>query len=536
MNPAPVRYSTVSEQNRELAQNDPWRPQMAQDVRGLRAGHARAPQTPAQIALLRRNYPAPMTLPSDGRPPSPGLQNTLSIPRQWAPAMNRHAIVPVSTICFQWWIRAVMKQVIPQMKLADSGSQFAGLIAKYSFDSFAAESVRICNDPFIRQWQEATFEQFLRNAEQATIADARVWSIQSHRAQRAAAISAQGLRETGEATKFLYDLVSNGAAIVSTVSSTTLPVSFLSLTSVGGPLLGLAVLGLAQKYWQTGLNEKEHRAEMKLRSLQGGLNDNLQIGNSYNERLWREELAIARKEHTSAWRRRAAIQALTDVALTSVNTFCIIHDQAYDVSTRSFNPHDGTGKQQIDEIIENVRNTNEISHRVTELVKDISSYQKHSTHLQSLQDTVSSVPHDEWEKRSAEMLSRIHQIHIDGPIPFVTAQQLVQDPRMFLGQAGRWVIRAENGTGKSVLLNVLVQAMGNDAHYLPVKHDLQHRWRGGSAGENIIEHVAELVEGAESSTIFLDEWPANLSRHNEQRLDAILDQLATHRCIVEVRH
>ena len=53
-----------------------------------------------------------------------------------------------------------MKSLIPQMKLVETGGEFADLILTYSWESLGAEAVRIVNDPFIKHWQEKTFQNF----------------------------------------------------------------------------------------------------------------------------------------------------------------------------------------------------------------------------------------------------------------------------------------------------------------------------------------------------------------------------------------
>jgi ABC-type transport system involved in cytochrome bd biosynthesis fused ATPase/permease subunit len=107
-----------------------------------------------------------------------------------------------------------------------------------------------------------------------------------------------------------------------------------------------------------------------------------------------------------------------------------------------------------------------------------------------------------------------------------------------LGQrSGRIVVRGENGAGKSTMLIKLKQRFRDNAIYLPAHHNLELKNMVGSlsSGEATMEHLVDIGDSHED-VILLDEWDANLSAENRQRMDSLLDNLSRERVVIEIRH
>lgn len=106
-------------------------------------------------------------------------------------------------------------------------------------------------------------------------------------------------------------------------------------------------------------------------------------------------------------------------------------------------------------------------------------------------------------------------------------------------QSGRITVRGENGAGKSVLLSLIKERLGECAFYLPAQHQLELPGvaLSQSHGERAIAAVEALAQ-KESNVRFLllDEWDANLSAENKSMISAQIDALASEKVVIEVRH
>jgi len=105
--------------------------------------------------------------------------------------------------------------------------------------------------------------------------------------------------------------------------------------------------------------------------------------------------------------------------------------------------------------------------------------------------------------------------------------------------AGRLTVRGENGAGKSVLLSLIKERLGERAFYLPAHHQLElpgveisqsHGERALAALEAMAQH------GSSIQVLLLDEWDANLSAENRFLMSSKIESLAATKLVIEVRH
>ncbi len=102
---------------------------------------------------------------------------------------------------------------------------------------------------------------------------------------------------------------------------------------------------------------------------------------------------------------------------------------------------------------------------------------------------------------------------------------------------GRFEINGSNGAGKSTLLLLVKNRLKDSAIYLPAHHDLQFakEMNEASTGEKTISFLHELAE-SDYPVLLLDEWDANLDKHNTAKIDDILSSISQNKCVIEVRH
>ena len=106
-----------------------------------------------------------------------------------------------------------------------------------------------------------------------------------------------------------------------------------------------------------------------------------------------------------------------------------------------------------------------------------------------------------------------------------------------LGNSGYLQIQGPNGAGKSSVLQYLKKNLGDQAFYLPAQHDLFFPGiEAGSTGERTIAILKQALKDFPQKILLLDEWSANLSQQNIDKLEAILQVASKDRLIIEVRH
>lgn len=519
------------------SERDQWRKPLANRTRELRSGlHLRPPSEKRQLDLIDE-FPGVASLRSgQAQPKATALQ-------PWAPVVSPWAVPPVAGNFLQWIARYHMNKLAKAaMPIAPTTALLAPMVATYGLLSFSAECCRIVNGPLTRYWQEDALRRFLAQAEADTQVDARVWAIQANRIKRATAYSSVALRDITEATQWVYNVIDNCLAAGTAISSLSMPFSSIAAPVIGAPAIGVLILFATQRFWQKHFNEEEYDTEQKVRSLEAVMNDNIQLPNKYNREIWSHSLQEARALHFNAWAKRVASQAASEIFLTALNTGAIMGAHWHGVPAQDFSQ---TGNASLAGIVTDVRSANDLSHRATELVKDASGFLKRNARLTSLQNTTRDLPEAAWKSRSLMMLSRSGEIQIVVNGQTANTADIIRSPGKHLRKPGRVSISGPNGSGKTTLMSHLAHAVGDNAHYEPVESLLSYDWRGGSAGENTIEHIAEIIEhvtskisdaGQQAPTIFLDEWPANLSGKNRALMSAVIDELAQRHCVVEIVH
>jgi ABC-type transport system involved in cytochrome bd biosynthesis fused ATPase/permease subunit len=124
--------------------------------------------------------------------------------------------------------------------------------------------------------------------------------------------------------------------------------------------------------------------------------------------------------------------------------------------------------------------------------------------------------------------------HVSLSVPIQCYDELVTQSSL----AGRLTIRGENGCGKSTALLMVKKALSEKAFFLPTHNQLSFvaETNKYSTGESLKNRLLEILEKVEADVLLLDEWDANLDHENKERLSQLIDELATKKCVIEVRH
>lgn len=160
----------------------------------------------------------------------------------------------------------------------------------------------------------------------------------------------------------------------------------------------------------------------------------------------------------------------------------------------------------------------------------------HITKLAGIIEPLTSIPdirkevlnRIQWDNIEIEGLN--HKKHAD--IKKLTLDVQSSDPHMI-------TITGPNGCGKSSLLQVLKESLGEAAYYLPAHHDLYFQEKcGGSTGEKLLHNLAYIFNNYAPKYLLLDEWDANLSKKNTELMEHHFNKYIEEHgaTIIQVRH
>lgn len=131
-------------------------------------------------------------------------------------------------------------------------------------------------------------------------------------------------------------------------------------------------------------------------------------------------------------------------------------------------------------------------------------------------------------------VAAIDHISLPGPLTLTSYVELIQR----IPNTGRLTLRGENGAGKSTLLMLIKNALADRAFFLPTQNHLSFEAETNkySTGESLKNRLVEILENVDVDVLLLDEWDANLDTENQEILSELIDELATKKCVIEVRH
>lgn len=173
-----------------------------------------------------------------------------------------------------------------------------------------------------------------------------------------------------------------------------------------------------------------------------------------------------------------------------------------------------------------------------ELLYMVSNFPMQQAHLRTVLSIVDPVqPHED----EAELKKRINWGEIEALQKEVHKLPNSIEPKMLLQSLparGRITLHGENGSGKTSLLLSLKMKHGDQAVYLPSKHDLFFKTgkQRASTGQLSRRILKELKENSIVPVVLLDEWDANLDMRNRSEISTLIDEWALHICVVETLH
>lgn len=119
-------------------------------------------------------------------------------------------------------------------------------------------------------------------------------------------------------------------------------------------------------------------------------------------------------------------------------------------------------------------------------------------------------------------------------------------------KSGRITVQGANGTGKTTLVNLIKEELGDSAFYLPInsclafENTIDATYSTGQKIKASLQEIKEMLleplkndvqhNNIQRQILLLDEWDANLDAQNKEQISAMLDALSEHHCVIEIIH
>lgn len=168
------------------------------------------------------------------------------------------------------------------------------------------------------------------------------------------------------------------------------------------------------------------------------------------------------------------------------------------------------------------------------LINTISIYPAHAAQISRILNIMSPTSYNKEELKERIQCSKIH---IEYENNSIATEEFIEKIAGY--DRGIFTIRGNNGSGKSSLLLLLKDKLGENAYYLPAHHNLiitDHKLSSAlSTGQKMVKNIEDLIED-NSNILLLDEWDANLDITNKKKISGLLKKISATKLVIEVRH
>lgn len=457
----------------------------------------------------------------------PGLLSNRWAYGCWALLTFQQIIEASQTI----WLVKMMKEIVAEEPFFLSLFLYLGALVIPYFPGCIGYIFKI-------SWKQESQRSFINAFVHSNSNQIGEWSNKGLKQGKLSILTAEGPVALHAIIDYLYDLY---AYVISVI------LNILALSIIVEPLFAAAyfisvmtVFGIMKikKRAQRRLTKKALTSRIDLSQSLLAAWDNVLLGNFYNFKLWNERTTqrVNRclKKNVEL-ERFDQVLAIVISLMTSIPSLCVVIYYAY--AHRYSIPHLTAFLVTLPvlfTILSYTYQTLSLIFRWTMHKSKLVSIYQAIQPLQYLQSTMEKKI--KWSKIQLypSSLQLQEGTLVSKPIYLNSYQEILP----FTLKNGRYTIRGENGAGKSTLLMLLKENLRERAFFLPTQNQLSFisETNKYSTGESLRNRLLEISEKVEADILLLDEWDANLDKENAERLSLLIDQLATNKCVIEVRH
>jgi hypothetical protein len=463
--------------------------------------------------------------------------------RLWANVLcSKYAVAPLACTVGYWLLRTRAQMLVRQLSDVSNlvGIPLAPLRNKgpeYIQFWVGSEIINLMGRFLIGLWQRKAYEGYLTQTQQSNLNRLPDWVDEKSRTSLAEAVASTG----PEAISGAAHLTDNVAYTIGAICNLFFTMGFaftgFQYAVLGGAFVGsLGGLLANNAFFLTKLSKKESDQAGEYRNHLNTFSDNVQIANPYNVQKWSQKRQTIRNSFHAAAKLKQMVQYTGQgigTAIVGVPAMCMVAREMSDSKTDYVGF--ARGMMTLGKLVS-------LSVVVKGVVEAAAGFSEVSGKFDRAAKATHANTAEEWNGRMLNMLDRRAGLAVQyrstasnaGGPQTIAVEDLLADPQRLRTTPGRWTIRAANGVGKTTLGSALMSRLSGLYDYIPVKHRLQFNYNDGSAGQNAINHLAEIIRSSRRRIIFLDEWPANLDPRNSQAVSSLLDRLAQQLCIIEM--
>jgi ABC-type multidrug transport system fused ATPase/permease subunit len=460
----------------------------------------------------------------------------------WGLLTNRWAIGCLIALTCQQVIEASSAVwLVNTMESITSGSNFVPYLILY-FLSIALYYIPngiafILKTTWKQQAQRSFVEAFV-TSNKNNVAE---WNNKGIKEQKLSILTAEGPAAINALIDYVWDLCSYLMSVVFYIMALSLVVEPLFSVAYSFSLICVLLIMNINRRIQRQLTQKALTARVDLCQSLLAAWDNVLLGNEYNFSLWQEKTNTRLDrclQRNIALERFDQFMAIFVSLITALPTLFVAGYFMFK------NFHDPVRLSAFVVILPLLFNILSYTYQTLALVF---RWRMHKSKLTAIYKTIqpskdapfTMIKKVKWPKISVipnliqgQTIAPPESISL--PYPIQSHEELVRQASL----AGRLTIRGENGCGKSTALLLIKDALAGKAFFLPTHNQLSFvaETNKYSTGESLKNRLLEILEKVEAEVLLLDEWDANLDPENKESLSVLIDELASKKCVIEVRH
>lgn len=392
-------------------------------------------------------------------------------------------------------------------------------------------------------WKQDAQRFFINSFVTANRDNVGEWGNKGLKEEKLSILTSEGPNTLQTFIDYMWDLYTYVLSVFFNLLALSIIVEPLFIVTYGISLVCVIFVMKLRRRTQRQLTQKALIARVDLCQSLLAAWDNVLLGNAYNFNLWNERTSQRLKrclQRNVDLERFDQILAIIVALITSVPSllvvvFFMLKYRSDLVQLTSFI----VILPSLFTILSYTYQTLTLAFRWamhrSKLTAICRAIQPNATSVQQLEKKIT------WPKIMATHTSVPREDHVSlaGPRPIESREDLLNQTL----RKGRLTIRGENGSGKSTALMLIKNALASRAFLLPTHNHLSFTSETNkhSTGESLRNRLTEILEKVQDDTLLadvllLDEWDANLDIDNRERLSALIDELSSKKCVIEVRH
>lgn len=387
-------------------------------------------------------------------------------------------------------------------------------------------------------WKQEALRSFVSAFVTSNRNNIAEWNNKGMREEKLSILTGEAPSAINALIDYLFDLYSYFMSVFFNIIALSIVVEPLFAVAYGASMTAVIIVMKMQRRTQRQLTKKALTARIDLTQSLLAAWDNVLLGNSYNFKLWQERTT---QRLNRSLQRNVGLERFDQVMAIIVSMMTLIPSLivvAYSVWIHQNDPVHLSAfivtLPMLFVILSYTYQTLVLAFRwgmhKSKLVALFKAIQPSRDHPVALEKKV------KWDKirLASETIAPDNNVSLAFSKGVTSPMDLVN----LAEKAGRLTLRGDNGAGKSTLLMLIKHALQDRAFFLPTHNQLSFTSETNkySTGESLKNRLEEILERVDVDVLLLDEWDANLDKDNQEKLSLLIDEIATRKCVIEVRH